>query len=83
MTPTVQGETLVYQQDGREQVLTVGSAAWFAWLGTASTFSFVSETGGFTARRELSAEEVAAIDALDQGEGERIGPHPDTFAWIP
>src|SRR5919201_5281571 len=54
MTPTVQGETLVYQQDGREQVLTVGSAAWFAWLGTASTFSFVSETGGFTARREQS-----------------------------
>jgi 2,5-diketo-D-gluconate reductase A len=32
---------------------------------------------------ELSAEEVAAIDALDQGEGGRIGPHPDTFAWIP
>jgi 2,5-diketo-D-gluconate reductase A len=32
---------------------------------------------------ELSAEEVAAIDALDQGEGGRIGPHPHTFAWIP
>jgi len=32
----------------------VGSAAWFAWLETASSFSFVSETGRFTARREQS-----------------------------
>ena len=52
MTPTVQGETLVYRQDGQEQVLTVDTAAWFVWLETASTFSFVSEKGLFTARRE-------------------------------
>ncbi len=52
MTPTVRGETLVYRQDGQEQGLTVDTAAWFAWLETASTFSFVSETGSFTARRE-------------------------------
>jgi LuxR family transcriptional regulator, maltose regulon positive regulatory protein len=52
LTPTVQGETLVYQQDGQEQFLTVDTAAWFAWLETTSTFSFVSETGRFTARRE-------------------------------
>jgi LuxR family maltose regulon positive regulatory protein len=52
MTPTIQGETLVYRQDGQGQVLTVDTAAWFAWLETASTFSFVGETGSFTARRE-------------------------------
>src|SRR2546430_2161832 len=52
MTPTIQGETLVYRQDGQEQGLTVDTAAWFAWLETASTFSFVSEEGSFTARRE-------------------------------
>src|SRR5437660_8662921 len=52
MTPTVQGETLIYRQDGQEQVLTVDTAAWFAWLETASTFSFVSETGSLTIRRE-------------------------------
>ena len=52
MTPKVQGKTLVYQLDGQEQVLIVDTAAWFAWLETASTFSFVSETGSFTARRE-------------------------------
>src|SRR5256884_2165532 len=55
MTPTIQGETLVYRQDGQEQVLTVDTAAWFAWLETASTFSFVSETGRFTARREQAS----------------------------
>src|SRR5260370_2275466 len=48
MTPTVQGETLVYRQDGQEQVLTVDTAAWFACLETPSTFSFVSEEGLFT-----------------------------------
>src|SRR5881227_3012901 len=54
MTPTVRGETVVYHQGGQEQVLTVGTAAWFAWLETASTFSFVSAAGNFTARRERS-----------------------------
>lgn len=32
---------------------------------------------------ELSPAEVAAIDALDQGEAGRMGPNPDTFAWVP
>jgi 2,5-diketo-D-gluconate reductase A len=32
---------------------------------------------------ELSADEAALIDALDKGERGRIGPNPDTFAWIP
>ena len=32
---------------------------------------------------DLTANEMAAIDALDKGEAGRIGPHPDTFAWIP
>jgi 2,5-diketo-D-gluconate reductase A len=31
---------------------------------------------------ELSESEVAAIDALDQGEGGRTGPNPDTFDRI-
>jgi 2,5-diketo-D-gluconate reductase A len=32
---------------------------------------------------ELSEQDVASIDALDKGESGRIGPNPDTFAWIP
>src|SRR2546423_3784661 len=57
MTPTVQGKTLVYRQDGQEQGLTVGTAAWFAWLETASTVSFVSEAGSFTARPEQAGHQ--------------------------
>jgi 2,5-diketo-D-gluconate reductase A len=32
---------------------------------------------------ERDEEDVASIDALDKGESGRIGPNPDTFAWIP
>src|SRR5579864_5652340 len=54
MTPKVQGDTLIYLQGEQEQVLTVGTAAWFLWLETASSFSFVGATGSFTARCEQS-----------------------------
>ena len=36
-----------------------------------------------TTHFELSEEDVVSIDALDKGESGRIGPNPDTFAWIP
>jgi len=52
MTDTIQGDILIYRQDEQEQALTVGTAAWFAWLEIASTFAFVSKAGSFTARRE-------------------------------
>ena len=32
---------------------------------------------------ELSAEDMAALAALDKGEPGRTGPHPDTFDFIP
>jgi len=32
---------------------------------------------------ELTADDVAAINALDRGEAGRRGPNPDTFDWIP
>lgn len=31
----------------------------------------------------LSAEEFEAINSLDKGEAGRIGPHPDTFDYVP
>jgi 2,5-diketo-D-gluconate reductase A len=31
----------------------------------------------------LSPEDLVAINALNRGAAGRIGPHPDTFAWIP
>jgi 2,5-diketo-D-gluconate reductase A len=32
---------------------------------------------------ELTAEDIATIDALDRGEAGRNGPNPDVFAYIP
>ncbi len=57
MTPIVRGETLTYRQNEQDQELTVGTPAWFAWLATASTFSFASEEGLFTARHERSSQQ--------------------------
>ena len=31
----------------------------------------------------LTADEVAALAALDKGEAGRQGPNPDSFDWIP
>ncbi len=55
MLPTVQGDILVYREGDQEGVLTIGTVAWFAWLETASTFSFVSDVGTFTARKERAS----------------------------
>jgi hypothetical protein len=54
VTPTVRGDRLVYQdqQNEREQVLVVGTPAWYGWLTTATTFAFTSDSGTFTARKE-------------------------------
>jgi len=50
--PTVQEDTLIYQQDGRTQEIMLGTPEWYAWLDRASTFTFRSASGTFTARRE-------------------------------
>jgi len=55
MLPTVQGDLLVYREGDQQGVLTIGTEAWFAWLETASTFSFVSDAGTFTARKERAS----------------------------
>ena len=55
MTQTLfilQGETLTYQQDGQNIQVVVDTASWYAWLETASTFTFRSDYGSFTARLE-------------------------------
>ena len=37
--PTVQEDRLIYQLDGQPQDIMLGTSAWFAWLGLASTFT--------------------------------------------
>ncbi len=53
-TPVVQGETLIYLSDGQDSRLTVGTPAWYAWLGTTTRFAFRSPFGTFTARKECA-----------------------------
>ncbi|MFL5590444.1 MAG: hypothetical protein ACJ8DI_22715 [Ktedonobacteraceae bacterium] len=50
--PTVQEDTLIYQLDGRTQMITLDTSEWYTWLGTASTFTFRSPFGTFTAHKE-------------------------------
>ena len=42
-TPVVQGKTLIYLCDGQDSRLTVGTPAWYAWLGTATAKKRVAE----------------------------------------
>src|SRR5260221_6029736 len=51
-TPIIRRDTLVYQQEGQEQTLVVGTSAWYAWLRTATTFVFTCNSRTFTARKE-------------------------------
>ena len=51
-TPLVRFDNLLYQQNGQEYSVMVGTQDWFAWLNTVSTFSFSNEYGTFTARKE-------------------------------
>jgi len=51
----VQGDTLLYQRDGQDYQLPVGTTAWYGWLSTARTFAFRSAFGTFTARKEQAS----------------------------
>src|SRR5947209_8248276 len=50
--PLIQGNILTYHQSGQSAQVLVDTADWYAWLPTASTFTFHSEHGTFTARKE-------------------------------
>ena len=47
----VQNGRLVYEQDGQRVTATVDSPSWYAWLETATTFTFACEEGTFTAHK--------------------------------
>jgi LuxR family maltose regulon positive regulatory protein len=50
-TARVEQETLISTAPAAGSI-TVGTPAWFAWLESATTFSFSGPTGSFTARKE-------------------------------
>ncbi|GCE28461.1 hypothetical protein KDA_39450 [Dictyobacter alpinus] len=51
-TPTVRNDTLFYQEQDQSYCVPVGSADWYIWLAGATSFSFTSAPGSFTARKE-------------------------------
>src|SRR5437588_12959103 len=51
-TRHVRDTALFYQDHGQTQGLLVESLEWYDWLETASTFTFESSHGSFTARKE-------------------------------
>jgi predicted ATPase/DNA-binding CsgD family transcriptional regulator len=50
-TPRVENATLLDPADSAQRI-TVGTAAWYAWLAQATTFAFIDQAGRFTARKE-------------------------------
>ena len=42
---------LVYEQQGQNMVVLVDTPSWYAWLETATTFTFTCEQGTFTAHK--------------------------------
>lgn len=54
--PIILNEVLTYQQDDSTAQVIVGSVRWYAWLETASTFTFRSGLGHFTARKERAGQ---------------------------
>ena len=50
--PLIEGNILTYHQSGQPAQLLVGTSDWYAWLSSASTFTFHSVQGTFTARKE-------------------------------
>ncbi len=56
-TPCVRDTALLYQDRGQTHGLLVESPEWYHWLETASTFTFESSHGSFTARKERSGNQ--------------------------
>src|SRR5260370_29845469 len=42
---------LVYKQQGQRMVVLLDTPSWYAWLETATTFTFTCEQGTFTAHK--------------------------------
>src|SRR5690349_7012909 len=53
--PTVTGKTLLYQKQGHEQLVRVGTPAWYAWLQQARAFTFRTSSRQFTVRKEQAS----------------------------
>ncbi len=55
--PIIQDGLLTYLRDGSLAQIVVDSSDWYTWLQTASTFTFRSEHGSFTAHKERAGNQ--------------------------
>ena len=55
--PIILDGILTYLRDGSPVQVVVDSSDWYTWLQTASTFTFQSERGSFTARKERAGNQ--------------------------
>src|SRR5207248_10378259 len=53
--PTVTGKTLLYQEQGHEQLVRIGTPDWYAWLQHAKAFTFRTSSRQFTVRKEQAS----------------------------
>jgi predicted ATPase/DNA-binding CsgD family transcriptional regulator len=53
--PTVTGKTLLYQKQGHEQFVRVGTPAWYTWLQQARAFTFRTSSRQYTVRKEQAS----------------------------
>src|SRR5215469_15671829 len=60
-TPIVQNDVLIYQRDGEECSLAIGTQDWYTWLETVTTFAFSSACGTFTARKEQAGNKRGGL----------------------
>jgi LuxR family maltose regulon positive regulatory protein len=50
-TGAVRDGCLVYEHQGQHMVMLLDTSSWYAWLETATTFTFACDEGTFTARK--------------------------------
>ncbi len=63
--PIIQNGMLTYQQDGSTAQVVVGSSGWYAWLETASTFTFRSAHGSFTVAGKAAPGLSGSVEGTD------------------
>jgi hypothetical protein len=59
VSPIIQDGILTYLRDGSPVQIVVNSSGWYAWLQTASVFTFRDEQASFTARLSHASRQTA------------------------
>jgi LuxR family maltose regulon positive regulatory protein len=68
-TPPIVDQTVLSPADDRGSAIPVGSPAWFTWLASATSFTFRSAHGKFTAHKEHRTPSQAYWKAYRRREG--------------